>query len=406
MARVDTLPHFLTDVADAIRTKGGTSTTIQASSFDTAIANLPSGGTTDAEMKDVNFYDYDGTRLHSYTKAEFLALESMPNNPTHDGLIAEGWNWSLSEAQTYVTSYNKLEIGQYYKTTDGKTRIYITLSEDELYIGISFALNGSAVVDWGDGTTDSVAGASTTTRKSAYHTYSSPGNHCISISNPNNDIYITGSNSTSYLIPTAVNRHLFYKNKIYKIELGDNVVLGNNAFLNFKGLQSVVIPKNITLTGTTIFSQCHSLKYATIPKNVTSLPMGLFFSNFTLKNVSLPYGLQTMNSEVFYACGCLQRVTLPNTLTDAGAETFMTCYSLDNTSVPNSVTSIKNYMFASTASAYYYFLTYTSVVPLEGVSAFSSFQGKIVVPDSLYQDWITASNWSTLASFIIKESDL
>ena len=44
MARTDTLPHFLTDVADAIRTKSGTSGTIQASTFDTAIANIPSGG--------------------------------------------------------------------------------------------------------------------------------------------------------------------------------------------------------------------------------------------------------------------------------------------------------------------------------------------------------------------------
>jgi hypothetical protein len=44
MARTDTLPHFLTDVADAIRTKAGTSDPIQASSFDTAISNIPSGG--------------------------------------------------------------------------------------------------------------------------------------------------------------------------------------------------------------------------------------------------------------------------------------------------------------------------------------------------------------------------
>ena len=41
MARTDTLGHFLTDVADAIREKGGTSEPIQASSFDTQIANLP-----------------------------------------------------------------------------------------------------------------------------------------------------------------------------------------------------------------------------------------------------------------------------------------------------------------------------------------------------------------------------
>lgn len=47
MARTDTLGHFLTDVADAIRTKAGTSDTIQASTFDTAISNIPSGGGLD-----------------------------------------------------------------------------------------------------------------------------------------------------------------------------------------------------------------------------------------------------------------------------------------------------------------------------------------------------------------------
>ena len=44
MARTDTLGHFLTDVADAIRTKTGSSETIIASDFDTEIENIPSGG--------------------------------------------------------------------------------------------------------------------------------------------------------------------------------------------------------------------------------------------------------------------------------------------------------------------------------------------------------------------------
>ena len=44
MARTDTLSNYLTDVASAIKTKKGDSTPIQASSFDTEIANLPSGG--------------------------------------------------------------------------------------------------------------------------------------------------------------------------------------------------------------------------------------------------------------------------------------------------------------------------------------------------------------------------
>jgi len=47
MARTDTLGNFLTDVADAIREKKGTSDTIQASNFDTEITNLPGGSGLD-----------------------------------------------------------------------------------------------------------------------------------------------------------------------------------------------------------------------------------------------------------------------------------------------------------------------------------------------------------------------
>lgn len=43
MARTNTLGNFLTDVADAIRTKTGSQDLIQASNFDTAISNIPSG---------------------------------------------------------------------------------------------------------------------------------------------------------------------------------------------------------------------------------------------------------------------------------------------------------------------------------------------------------------------------
>ena len=47
MARIDTLGNFLTDVAEAIRTKEGTTETIAASEFDTRISNLSGGGSED-----------------------------------------------------------------------------------------------------------------------------------------------------------------------------------------------------------------------------------------------------------------------------------------------------------------------------------------------------------------------
>ena len=74
MARTDTLPHFLTDVADAIRTKTGESGTIQASGFDTAIGNIPSGGGADLN-------DYFESSISSGTSTEsgwFKVIKKMP----------------------------------------------------------------------------------------------------------------------------------------------------------------------------------------------------------------------------------------------------------------------------------------------------------------------------------------
>jgi hypothetical protein len=55
----------------------------------------------------------------------------MPANPdrTSEGLTAEGWNYTLSQAQTEVGSMGYLAIGQTYQTTDGKTHIFINLDK-------------------------------------------------------------------------------------------------------------------------------------------------------------------------------------------------------------------------------------------------------------------------------------
>ena len=55
MARINNLTNFLTDIAVAIRNKGGASGQIQASNFDTAIANIP------APDMDWTALGYEGT---------------------------------------------------------------------------------------------------------------------------------------------------------------------------------------------------------------------------------------------------------------------------------------------------------------------------------------------------------
>lgn len=77
MARIDNLTNFLTDVADAIRDKKGTTGLIQASNFDTEIASIETGGGGGIAIGlEYNSVDSDGFPVIVTTKG----LTQLPNN--------------------------------------------------------------------------------------------------------------------------------------------------------------------------------------------------------------------------------------------------------------------------------------------------------------------------------------
>jgi len=97
MARVDNLDHFLTDVADAIRTKTGSQETIQASDFDTEIENIPSGGVgtidTPAKLTEEvmnlcnNLHNYYTSIVNSYTVSTSEAVTLYTPNANYKWYI-------------------------------------------------------------------------------------------------------------------------------------------------------------------------------------------------------------------------------------------------------------------------------------------------------------------------------
>ena len=112
------------------------------------------GGGEPASRSDVNFYDYDGTLLHAYTTAQVNDSGfSMPSNPSHTGLTAQGWNWTLAEIKAQLTAMptQAVDVGQMYITDDGKTRLYCRFEEGRLHPYLGIGVNGTVVVDWGDG---------------------------------------------------------------------------------------------------------------------------------------------------------------------------------------------------------------------------------------------------------------
>ena len=361
-----------TDIADAIIAKGGTVTAGDGfEEFPADIATIPSGSQS-VERDDVNFYDYDGTIVDSYTASEFASLTAMPDNPSHDGLTAQGWNWSLVDAKAYVAKYGELNIGQTYNTDDGALRIYIHLEEGRLSPVLGLCPNGTLTVDWGDGSpTETMTGSSTSTLVYLSHTYTSAGDYVISVlpsagseiglEQRNNACAILSASPTAFLNPRQV-----YLNSIYKVEIPASVTrIGDSAFGYCRGLELITIPSSITTIGTYTFQNCCSLTSVIIPSSVTSIGNGAFENCYDLESITAPSRVSSIGNGAFYNCYGLESVTISNSITDISTNTFYDCYTLTSVIIPSSVTSISANAFQNCCSL-------TSVIIPSSVTSIST----------------------------------
>lgn len=304
-----------------------------------------SGGGSDVPVeKPVKFYDYDGTVLHEYTIAEAKALTALPANPTHTGLTAEGWNWTLQELKDYATAYPQadINIGQTYITSDGATKLHITLQSGALHPYLMLKVNGSITVDWGDSSTpDIMTGSGRTIFQD--HEYSSAGNYVISIS-VNSGTFSFSNTSSTYTGVFRVSDSTAsekgydrtYAKILTKVFLGENVHIEQSAFAHSYSLVLCCIPKDEVPTSSYIFTQCHNLKHLTIH----DLRSNMVASCVSLKSLSLS---KTCNTTTFYSPSKtvnLRSLTIPDNVTSA--QSFSDCYSITKLVLPDSLVNISS----------------------------------------------------------------
>ncbi len=225
---------------------------------------------TPVEEKAVNFYDYDGTVLYAYTAQEALALTTLPEAPTHEGLTFQGWNRTLAQLQAYVTDYGIGNAGATYITDDGVTRLYLNVGEDvsldyELYVRIA---NGTLSVE-----VDGVELGSATTTTAGYHTipFTLPNRGNVRV-----DLRYTGEVGF-HIGQGNLRTRIFGWNSnqndtLVKVELGNSVTnISNSAFRGCTSINNIVIPNSVTSIGTYAFNGCGSLNNIVIPDSVTSI---------------------------------------------------------------------------------------------------------------------------------------
>ena len=343
------LDSDLTSVANAIRAKsGGSSQLAFPAGFVSEIGNIPTGGGGGDNGKPVKLIDYDGTVLNSYTATEFAALDALPAVPTHTGLNAQGWNWTLADAKTYVASYGALTIGQMYNTSDGKTRFYLSVQPDALTVKIKADRSLSGKLDWGDGSIESGDSSEMT------HTYAAAGDYVVVISGDALSSATTLSNSNS----------AGFRQALTKAEIGNNVNI-TEIFRYCTSLASVTIPSSVTSLSNYAFQYCTSLTSVTIPSSVTSIGSNAFYYCTSLTSVTIPSSVTSIGSYAFYYCTSLASVTIPNSITSIGSNTLSYCASLKSVTIPSSVTSIGN-------NAFYYCTSLTSVTIPSDITSIGS----------------------------------
>ena len=257
----------LTAVASAIREKGGTEESLVfPDGFISAVQGIQSGGggsITTATLKDINFYDYDGTLLYSYTLEEAQALTALPDGPVHAGLVFDGWNYSLESVKSLT---RPVDIGAMYSTDDGTTRIYIRLNDGRTSPMLGICPNGTVTVDWGDGTTpDILTGTSlTTVQWTPTHNYVSSGDYVIKLT-VDGEAQLHGSSSSNqyaYILrygSGSDTRNSVYQNSILKVEIGAGIHIGGSAFQNCYSLSSITIPDSVTSIGGSAFQNCYGI---------------------------------------------------------------------------------------------------------------------------------------------------
>lgn len=313
------------------------------------------GGGSSSGKKQINFIDYDGTIVESYTATEWQSVTALPSNPSHTGLTAQGWNWTKAQIDAQLTAMpdGDVWVGQMYVTASGNTEIDVTFtSPTELSPYLSCAVNGTITIDWGDNSTTTVTGTSLASRKATQHTFPSLGDYTIAIRVDSGSCAIFGASARPLLSrnnnTAAVNRPSAVCVK--RVRIGSETNIGDYAMYGCCSLKSVTIPSSVTNIGNYAFQYCYSLKSITIPNAVTSFGKLAFQYCSSLTNMSMPSGITTLNQQTFQYCYSLTNITLPNGITYLSTNEFAYCHALEKIAIPSGLTGIGTYAFDNCAS--------------------------------------------------------
>ena len=133
-------------------------------------------------------------------------------------------------------------------------------------------------------------------------------------------------------------------------------------------------------------------------KQITTLKNWAFYSCYNLQLVNLP-NCSYIGDNAFYWCNNLSSVNLPN-CSYIGSSAFEGCSNIQSINLPN-CSYIGDNAFYICSNLTNLTITYSSVPTLGNSAFYSCNYLSIYVPSSLYNSYITATNWAYYSSRIV-----
>lgn len=411
----------LTSVADAIRAKGSTSSPLVfPSEFVSAIDAIQTGGSSEPEEKDINFIDYDGTLLYTYTTTEALTLTELPTPPAHEGLVSEGWNWTLEHIKEYINDgCTYMVIGALYHSQSGNLEFHLNIPYPvTLYFNVSVSA-GDITFNWGDGNSNTYTETGSST-VSYSHEYTA-GKYVVGVSKTMSSCSFMAQTNGGFIHAnnTANSNRL---SKIYMSFL-EKMVFGTTRFNE--------IQQNFMTNVVIIASNYMPLAFAPMKSGAYNYPKcciytdDSLYSNDTsnypyLKYVSTAYKAGSNNVYLTYGHSC-KSLTFPKYYGDAvisgtlSANQYLTkniFYPSAYTKLPSTsgsqiynITVKENISTSSNMPAFNYGTKEIhfkgTTPPQAGTSTFSNIASdcKIYVPTGYLTAYTSASNYPSSSTY-------
>ena len=144
----------------------------------------------------------------------------------------------------------------------------------------------------------------------------------------------------------SIKKRLSYNDDVSVIEIPEKyldrqvTVIADEGFVNYGGMQKIVIPDTIRSIGYNAFLNCRALKNVEMGKNVRTILHSAFENCVSIDEIALSESLEDISETAFKGCTGLRRIIVPESVRTIGLEAFRGCTSIEEAAMGRGLQTI------------------------------------------------------------------